>query len=82
MVIWKDDQFEIIGAELNAAARQLLEYVLIQRSVLASQTASDLGLSVQNASTRLKNLVSQGYILRVEDVADTGGIEFKYQAIR
>jgi hypothetical protein len=82
LVIWTADQFEIIGPELNAAARQLLEYVLTHRSVLASQTAADLGLSVQNASTRLKNLVSQGYVLRVEDVADTGGIEFKYQAIK
>ena len=82
LVIWRDDLFEIIGPELNASARQLVEYVLTHRSVLASQVAMDLGLSVQNASTRLKNLVAQGYIMRVEDVADTGGIEFKYQAIR
>lgn len=82
LVIWQDELFEIIGPELNSSARQLVEYVLTQRSVLASQAAGDLGLSVQNASTRLKNLVALGYIMRVEDVADTGGIEFKYQAIR
>lgn len=82
LVIWKDDQFEIIGPELNSAAKVLVQYVLTHRSVLASQTAEDLSLSVQNASTRLKNLVAQGYIVRREDVADTGGIEFKYQAIK
>jgi hypothetical protein len=82
LIIWKDDQFEIIGPELNSAAKVLVQYVLTNRSVLASQTAEDLSLSVQNASTRLKNLVAQGYIVRLEDVADTGGIEFKYQAIK
>lgn len=82
LVIWHDEGFEILGPELNSSARQLVEYVLDKRSVLASQAAVDLGLSVQNASTRLKNLVALGYIMRVEDVADTGGIEFKYQAIR
>ena len=51
-------------------------------AVLTSQVAGDLGLSVQNASTRLKNLVSQGYLMRMEDVADSGGIEFKYCAIK
>jgi Winged helix-turn-helix DNA-binding len=82
MVIWNGDEFEIIGPELNKSTRELVEYVLKNRSVLTSQVASDLGLSVQNASTRLKNLVSQGYLLRIEDVAETGGIEFKYIAIK
>lgn len=82
LVIWQDDHFEVIGPELNSSAKVLVEYVLANRSVLASQTAYDLNLSVQNASTRLKNLVAQGYIFRLEDVADTGGIEFKYQAIQ
>ncbi len=82
LVIWNASGFEIIGPELNAATRTLVEYVLEKDSVLASQAAADLGLSVQNASTRLKNLVAAGYILRAEEVAESGGIEFKYQAIR
>lgn len=82
LIIWTDSSFEIIGPEINQATRTLVEYVLEKRSVLASQVAVDLNLSVQNASTRLKRLVSDGYLLRVEEVADSGGIEFKYQAIR
>jgi hypothetical protein len=81
LVIWSASAFQIIGPELNAATRTLVEYVLGKGSVLASQAAADLGLSVQNASTRLKNLVAAGYILRAEEVAESGGIEFKYQAI-
>lgn len=82
LVIWNKEDFEIIGPELNASTRELVEYVLSKKSVLASQVASDLGLSVPNASTRLKNLVHQGFILRTEDVADTGGIEYRYTAIK
>ncbi|NHQ87321.1 helix-turn-helix transcriptional regulator [Iodobacter sp. HSC-16F04] len=82
IVIWNDDSFEVIGPEQNPSTRSLVEYVLTKRSVVTSQVAADLGISVQNASTRLKNLVQAGYLLRVEEVADTGGIEFKYCAIK
>lgn len=82
LVIWNDSNFEIIGPELNKSTRDLVEYVLQRGAVLTSQVAADLGLSVPNASTRLKNLVTQGYLLRSEDAAQTGGIEFKYSAIK
>lgn len=82
LVIWNDQNFEIIGPEVGKSTRDLVEYVLRNGTVLASQVANDLDMSVQNASTRLKNLVSQGYLLRSEDVASTGGIEFKYSAIK
>jgi hypothetical protein len=82
LVIWNDDSFEVIGPEQTPSTRSLVEYVLTKRSVVTSQVAADLGISVQNASTRLKSLVQAGYLLRVEEVADTGGIEFKYCAIK
>jgi len=82
MVIWNADTFELIGPEINPSTRTLVDYVLDKRAVLASQAAADLGLSVQNASTRLKGLVAAGYFLRAEEAAGSGGIEFKYRAIR
>jgi hypothetical protein len=82
LVIWNNGDFEIIGADLNKSTRDLVEYVLSKGSVLASQVASDLKLSVPNASTRLKSLVSHGFIRRIEDVAETGGIEYRYSAIK
>lgn len=82
LVIWNDANFEVIGPELNPSTRSLVEYVLEKRSVVAAQVATDLGLSVQNASTRLKGLVAAGYVLRAEEAAESGGIEFKYTAIR
>lgn len=82
LVIWNKNKYKILGPELTSASTKLVNYVLTNGSVLASQTAVDLGISVQNASTRLKKLVSQGYILRTEDVAESGGIEYVYQAIK
>jgi hypothetical protein len=82
LVIWNSNGFEIIGPELTKATRDLVEYVLTEGPVLASQVANDLDLSVPNASTRLKKLVLEGYILREEDVADSGGIEYRYSAIK
>jgi hypothetical protein len=82
LVIWNDASFEVIGPELNPSTRTLVEYVLKNRSVVAAQVAADLSLSVQNASTRLKGLVAAGYLLRAEEAAESGGIEFKYRAIR
>lgn len=82
LVIWRDSSFEVIGPVQTPATKQLVDYVLERGSVLASQAAADLNLSVQNASTRLKNLVKDGYVMRVEEAAASGGIEFKYRAIR
>lgn len=82
LVIWRDSGYEVIGPEQTPATKQLVDYVLERGAVLASQAAADLNLSVQNASTRLKNLVKDGYLMRVEEAAATGGIEFQYCAIK
>lgn len=82
LVIWNGPEFEVIGPPMNQATKTLVEYVLRKGAVTTSQVAADLSLSVQNASTRLKNLVLQGYLLRSEEVAESGGIEFKYLAIK
>jgi hypothetical protein len=81
IVIWDGDKFEVLGPELSAAAREMVHYVLRNGPVLASKVAADLHISVPNASTRLKHLVISGYMLRSEDVAETGGIEYRYKAI-
>jgi hypothetical protein len=82
LMLWNASSFEILGPDLSKATRELVEFVLLRGEVLASQVANELGLSVQNASTRLKSSVTQGYLLRAEDVADSGGVEFKYFAVK
>lgn len=82
LVVWSNGKYEVLGPEVTLAGKELIDYVLTKGAVLASEVAADLDITVQNASTRLKKLVSQGYILRTEDVAETGGIEYVYLAIK
>jgi hypothetical protein len=82
LVVWDKNEYEIIGPSLTAASKSLVYYVLSNGPVLASQVATDLEISVQNASTRLKKLVREGYILRTEVVAESGGIEYIYQPMK
>jgi hypothetical protein len=83
LVIWyPKNEFEIIGPDMGSATSSLVTYVLRAGSVSASQVAQDLDMTVQNASTRLKKLYTQGYVLRTEATAESGGIEFLYEAIK
>lgn len=82
LVIWNEDSFEIIGPQISASTEALIKYVLGKGSVTASITANDLDISVANASTRLKRLVTDGYLMRLEEVASSGGIEYIYKAIK
>lgn len=81
LVFWDNGNPIILGPKMTTAAKALINYVLAKGSVLASEVAADLDMTVQNASTRLKKLVAQGYILRSEVVAETGGIEYVYLSI-
>lgn len=82
IIVWNNNSYEILGPSLTSSSKELLDYVLTRDGISVSQAAADLGISVQNASTRLKKLVMEGYILRDEVVAESGGIEYKYYPIK
>ena len=73
--------WDLIGGELSPAKKSLLDYVMANKAVRTSEVAADLGLKTTNASTQLKDLWEMGYVLRHEEAADTGGVEFVYTAI-
>lgn len=82
IVAWSGHDYSILGPQPSSSNLALLEMVLSKRSVTTAQAAVDLDISVQNASTKLKKLVEEGYIMRREEVAESGGIEYVYAAIR
>jgi hypothetical protein len=82
IVAWSGREYTILGPQPSASNMALLEVVLSKLSVTTAQVAVDLDISVQNASTKLKKLVEEGYIMRREEVAESGGIEYVYAAIR
>lgn len=71
----------MLGPALTKSNLEIFNFVRDKKQVTTSQLASSLDLSVQNASSKLKKLVDDGYILRFEETAESGGIEFIYQSI-
>lgn len=76
-----ENEIEVIGPDINASTKSLIEYVYSHPSVTTANVAKALSLSVQNASTRLKKLVNEGIILREEETALSGGKEFLYKRL-
>lgn len=66
----------------SKGAQEVLDYAKSHRVVTATMLKSDLGLTITNASTKLKQLLEQGYLLRKQEVASSGGVEFKYFPIQ
>lgn len=73
--------WRILGPQLSSAKERLLEYVMKNKKVRTAQVAADLYLKISNASTQLRDLWEMGYVLRREEVADSGGVEFVYLSV-
>lgn len=82
MIVLVDDGYQVIGTKLHAGAMELLDFIMREGVVTTSMVASKFGISAQNASGKLKKLYTQGIIMGAKEVAETGGIEFVYRAIK
>ncbi|MCU4675374.1 helix-turn-helix domain-containing protein [Catenovulum sp. 2E275] len=60
----------------------IFKFVFDNGITSASEVAEHLDYKVNNASTKLKSLYEDGFLLRVEDKSETGGVEYKYYAIK
>ena len=79
-------EYEIIGPNKeNAPSRTnqpILDYIQSHGHTTAVDLTKALGLRLTNASTKLKQLLEQGFILRAQDTADGPGLEYFYYPIR
>lgn len=82
LVIWDKGKFQFIGPDLSPSNWDIVNYIYENGQATTATISSHLDISVQNASTKLKRLFSEGYILRIEETAETGGKEFIYVAIK
>lgn len=82
MFVWLAKGYRILGPQPSAGSTDVLKLVLGKFETRASDVSRDLALKIANASMKLKQLWEQGFILRREDTADTGGIEYVYYPIR
>ena len=62
--------------------RELLNLVMESGSITTTKVAEAFEVSSHNASSKLKKLLSLGLILGNKQVAESGGIEFVYTAIK
>jgi len=75
------DTFRLLGTLPSQGTRTLFHYMLSRERSTTTEAAQALGLQISNASNKLKYLWERGYLLRQEQPAGSGGIEFAYLRI-
>lgn len=81
ILIWQGKSANLIGPEPSEGAREAFGFAMGRPKTRASEFAAHRGISIANASMKFKQLWEQGFLLRRESTADTGGVEYVYQRI-
>jgi hypothetical protein len=83
LLIWKDDEYHIIGLKPLQGASGALSFALQRESTRAAEFAlANPNISIANASMKFKQLWEQGFLLRREDISGSGGVEYVYYRIK
>jgi len=80
--VWDSNGYKLIGPSLNKGFSAIFDLAMSQDCVRAIDAVKELGLRLSNASSKLKQLWEKGFLLRSEEVAESGGIEFVYYIIK
>jgi hypothetical protein len=79
LLLWQTETaYQILGPKPALGLRAMLAFVLAVPVARTQEAAAALHLKVPNASNKLRELWAAGYILRREQSADSGGLEFEY----
>ena len=82
LMVWQGTELiRVLGPKLSPGLRGMFDYVVSTPVVRTSEAAAALDLKVANASNKLKQLWQEGYILRREQSASSGGVEYEYLRI-
>lgn len=81
IAIWDGKSVRVIGARPSPGNREALEFALSRAHARAVEFAETASISIANASTKFKQLWEQGFLMRSEGSADSGGVEFVYRRI-
>ncbi len=82
MLIWSGEEYQIIGIEPKKGLSEVISYVLKKEVTTAAEVAKTMDLKLNNASMKLKQLVTEGFLIRQEEIAPSGGKEFYYYRIK
>ncbi|MDF1552464.1 MAG: hypothetical protein P1P84_05345 [Deferrisomatales bacterium] len=82
LMVWNGDEGRVIGVEPSQGNLAAFRFTLGGgRAKAAEFAAATPGISITNASTKFKQLWQQGFLLRREDMAGSGGVEYSYHRI-
>jgi len=82
MIVITEAGYRLLGNEISPGLRKILDFIMVLGEATTSIIANHFDVSAQNASAKLKKLLSLGLILSTKQTAETGGIEFVYKAIK
>jgi len=76
-----EDKVSFVGPTPSKGIEAALNYALQRAQSKAADFAKSTKLSIANASAKFKKLSDLGYLLRREDMSETGGAEYLYYRI-
>jgi len=82
MIEATDGRLQTLGAEPSPGNLPAFTFALERSSARAAEFAAATKVSITNASTKFKQLWEQGFLLRRQNLAPSGGVEFEYFQIR
>ena len=80
--VWSRKGYRLLGPLPSTGLRKVLDLIMEQDNITTAELARHARATVSNASNKLRALSDGGYILRREQAAATGGIEYVYKRIR
>jgi hypothetical protein len=82
LIVWTGEIASVLGVQPSQGARDALDFALQRPQTRAAEfVAERSGLTIANASMKFKQLWEQGFLLREESAADSGGVEYVYSRI-
>jgi hypothetical protein len=78
ILVWRGKSAELVGMKPAEGIREAFQFAMGRPRCRASEFAAHKNLTIANASSKFKQLWTQGFLLRQESTADTGGVEFVY----
>ena len=81
ILLWNGRSASVLGLKPSEGMREAFQFAMGRGQSRAAEFAIKMGISIANASMKFKQLWEQGFLLRREGTADTGGVEFVYQRI-
>lgn len=81
MLVWQEKTVNLIGQKPSEGTREAFQFAMSRSQARATEFSTQMDTSIANASMKFKQLWEQGFLLRRESTAETGGVEFVYRKI-